>query len=693
MDADLHYPQYAEVSLGIAAKRLFTYGVPEEFLGRVRKGVRVLVQLRTRQRVGVVVRLRTKTSIRPVKPVLAVLDSIPVLSRKMLKLLEWVASYYVAPLGAVIEAAIPSGLAGQAEHKGGQASQGKRRSRPGPFDLLSTFPSDLGQEGSAPEGSLELMREQREALSMILSAVDAHQTKPILLRGVTGSGKTEVYLRATEYVLSRRRSALILVPEISLTPALLALFIRRFGRRAGILHSRLTRAQRAAQWQRARNGDAKVIIGVRSAVFAPLRRLGLIVVDEEHEGTYKQEKQPFYNARDVAVVRASIERCPVVLCGATPSLETFYNASRGKYQSFFMSQRVDNRPLAKVDVVDMRQQSLQDQPIFSEQARQALKEALDDGQQALLFVNRRGFSPFLTCLRCGYIFRCDHCDTTLVYHRVGNALVCHLCGASRQRPSVCDLCHSEELGLIGFGTQRVQEEAARLFPNARILRMDSDAISTRRKYERALSAIYKNEVDLIVGTQIVAKGHNFPHLALAIVMLADTILNLPDFRAAERTFQLLTQVCGRPGRHGRPGRVILQTYSADHYAIKAAASQDYELFYEEEIGFRRRLALPPVTRMAAVLVSAKQWNRAKEAARLCGEILRDRLPDNIFVLGPAEAPIAKLRDRYRFQALVRSYSSARLHSFLSRKFEEFKKAQIDKKGVRITLDVDPASLL
>ncbi|MBN2209201.1 MAG: primosomal protein N' [Candidatus Coatesbacteria bacterium] len=691
------HSQFADVSLGIGANKCFTYAVPQHLTEEVAVGKRVIVELRSRQRVGVVMRLVSHCSLSSVKEIISVVDSVPILSRRMLKLVEWVASYYVAPLGTVVDAAIPHGL-GDLEAKGrcGEAGAVGRKGRR-PLDILSSLPADLWVDAEMQD--LELTDGQEDALSRIIAATDARDARPLLLHGVTGSGKTEVFLRATEYVLKKGKRALILVPEISLTPALLSLFGNRFGDRAGIFHSKLTPAQRRDQWERAYHGELDVIIGVRSAVFAPLRRLGLIVVDEEHEATYKQDSAPFFNARDVALVSGCLFKCPVVLCGATPSLGTFHNACREKYQYIFLSERVDSRPLANVSVIDMRPEAsprsvkLWGPAILSSKARDAVGETLAAGEQVLLFVNRRGFSPFLTCGRCGHVFRCDHCDITLTYHSTRSSIICHLCGAIRPLPKLCDACRSDEIRFIGFGTEKVQEEAARLFPDANILRMDSDAISTRRKYERALSSITRGEVDVIVGTQIVAKGHNFPHLTLVVVVLADTILNLPDFRAAERTFQLLTQVSGRPGRHGRQGTVLLQTYSPEHYAIKAAAAQDYASFYEQEMKFRTRLGLPPLTRLASVLVSGKDYKWTLRAAESVGDVLRAGRSDNIHVLGPAEAPIAKLKDRYRFQAFVRSYSSQRLHGFLLDRLKALEKVKIGPSDIRIAVNVDPSSML
>jgi len=719
------YEQYAEVSLGIGIKKCFTYAVPQHLSRDVAVGKRVIVELRSRQRIGVVMRLNSYCSLPSVKEVISVVDSMPVLSRRMLKLIEWVASYYLAPLGTVVEAAIPHGLGevkAQIREGGVERTSGKGRR---PINIVSSLPAGLWAD--AEKEDFQLTQGQRDALSRIIAATDAKDTKPILLHGVTGSGKTEVFLRATEHVLKKGKRALILVPEISLTPALLSLFARRFGDKAGIFHSKLTPAQRRDQWERAYRGEVDVVIGVRSAVFAPLARLGLIVVDEEHEATYKQARAPHFNARDVAVVSGSIFRCPVVLCGATPSLETFYNSEINKYQYIFLSQRVDSRPLAVVSVIDMRQEAshLADgalepaiasgdgraaksvcSSIVSREARDAVGKTLAAGEQSLLFMNRRGFSPFLICGKCGHVFRCDHCDITLTYHSDRSLIVCHLCGAKRPVPARCDACRSEEIRFIGFGTEKVQEEAARLFPDANILRMDSDAISTRRKYERALSSIMRGEVDIIVGTQIVAKGHNFPHLTLVVVVLADTILNLPDFRAAERTFQLLTQVSGRPGRfsrhgsrgandvcHAKQGTVLLQTYSPQHYAIKAAAAQDYASFFEQEMKFRTRLGLPPLTRLASLLVSGKDYRRTSRAAECVGEVLRAGQSDNIHILGPAEAPIAKLKDRYRFQAFVRSYSSTRLRSFLLDRLKNLKRAKTGGSDIRLTVDIDPSSML
>ena len=686
------YSLYAEVALSLGVRKCFTYAVPNDLLQEAKVGKRVIVQLRSRQRVGVIMHLTSHCSLKSVKEIISIIDQLPILSREMLRLLEWVASYYVAPLGTVVQAAVLHGLGDVGAHDAKASKRQTRRTRR-PMDIVSSLPAGLWSGPNGGEGALELSPGQRDALKKITEAIDSRDTKPILLHGVTGSGKTEVFLRATEHVLQCGKRALILVPEISLTPALLALFSRRFGDKAGVFHSKLTPAQRRDQWERAYRGAVDVVIGVRSAIFAPIKRLGLIVVDEEHEATYKQDRAPFFNARDVAVVAGSIFKCPVVLCGATPSVGTFYNSSKGKYRYIFLSKRVDLRPMADVEVIDMRKETLEGSSILTKTAQDAMEKALADGDQVLLFINRRGFAPFLTCKRCGYVFRCEHCDITLTYHSATGSLVCHLCGRRRPVPTRCDACQSEEIEFIGFGTEKVEKEAMRLFPGANVLRMDSDAISTRRMYDRALASITSGEVDIIVGTQIVAKGHNFPHLRLAIVVLADTILNLPDFRAAERTFQLLTQVSGRPGRQGKQGKVLLQTYSPDHYSIKAAAAQDYLVFFNQEIEFRRKLGLPPVTRLASLIVSGRDAEKARSTAERLGEILREGRVDDIHVLGPAEAPIAKLKDRYRFQTFVRSYSSSRLHTFLASKLERMKQAKIKPSDVRIVVNVDPVSML
>ncbi|MBN1591825.1 MAG: primosomal protein N' [Candidatus Coatesbacteria bacterium] len=687
------YSLFADVSIGIGTKIAFTYAVPEHLVASVAPGKRVVVELRNRQRVGVVMRLSSKCSLPSVKEIASVIDSMPVLSSRMMKLIEWVAEYYLAPIGSVVEAAIPRGLDDIAPGYRDETQSKRRRGKP-PINVAALASvSEFCTDGWEFDLELKLNEEQKAALARIIAAADAKDPKPILLHGVTGSGKTEVFLRAAEHVIRKGRRALVLVPEISLTPALLSLLAHRFGERAGVFHSKLTPAQRRDQWERAHSGEVDIVIGVRSAVFAPLSKLGLIVVDEEHETTYKQGGSPFYNARDVAVMSASIHACPVVLSGATPSLETFYNSSRGKYEHIFLSKRVDSRPMAEVSMLDLRQRQIVAPSVLTLEAREAISKTLAAGEQVLLFMNVRGFSSFLTCSKCGYVFRCDHCDITLTHHSARDSLVCHLCGNSRRVPRQCDSCHSEKIVSFGFGTERVEDEAARIFPDAKILRMDSDAISTRKKYESALTAITRGDVDIIVGTQITAKGHNFPHLTLAVVVLADIILNLPDFRAAERTFQLLTQVCGRPGRHGKQGKVLLQTYSPEHCAIKAAAAQDYALFFEQEMKFRKKLGLPPLTRLASILITGRDQDKTMVAAELVGELLRSGLTEDISILGPAEAPIAKLKDRFRFQAFARSYNSKRLHAYLHHKLKEFEKAKLGSGGVRISVDIDPVSML
>src|SRR5437773_11421777 len=429
---------------------------------------------------------------------------------------------------------------------------------------------------------------QQEAFTQIRDAIVAGQFRTFLLHGVTGSGKTEVYLNAIETALAARRSAMLLVPEIALTPAMAGQFFARFGDRVAILHSAFSDSERADQWRKIRSGDAGVVVGTRSGVFAPVRNLGLIVVDEEHDQSYKQEETPRYNGRDVAIVRAQSAGACVVLGSATPSLESRYNADRGKYTLIELPERIEQRPLPQVELIDMREEFLdtRKQNTFSRRLVEAISQRLESGEQVMILLNRRGFSAFVACRACGERIQCRNCAVTLTYHRRDRRLLCHYCNYAEREPRVCPKCQSEHIYFLGQGSERVESELHREFPRAHIARLDRDTVTGRRRYETILQGFRERSFDVLVGTQMIAKGHDIPNVTLVGVISADIGLNLPDFRAAERTFQLLTQVAGRAGRGDLPGIVLVQTINPDHYAVRMAAMQDYQAFYEKELNFR-----------------------------------------------------------------------------------------------------------
>jgi primosomal protein N' (replication factor Y) len=534
--------------------------------------------------------------------------------------------------------------------------------------------------------------QQQAAFDRIAAAIRAKQFHTFLLHGVTGSGKTEVYLNAIEACVAEGRSALLLVPEIALTPAVAGQFFSRFGDRVAILHSAFTDVERSDQWRRIRSGAASVVVGTRSGVFAPVRNLGLIVVDEEHDGSYKQEETPRYNGRDVAIVRAQNAGACVVLGSATPSLESRYNAERGKYTLLELPGRIEARPLPTVELIDMRQEFLETrkQATFSRKLVEALEQRLGNGEQTIVLLNRRGFSSFVACRACGERIQCMNCSLTLTFHKRDRRLLCHYCGYAEKVPSVCPKCASEQIYFLGLGSEKVEEELHRAFPAARIARLDRDTVTGKRQYETILQEFREGNYDMLVGTQMIAKGHDIPNVTLVGVVSADVGLGMPDFRAAERTFQLLTQVAGRAGRGSLPGIVLVQTINPDHYAIRLAAAQDYRAFYAKEIHFRRMMHYPPFSAMANVLVRSEKQEMAMRMSSELGVLLMPP-PEKLRIMGPAQAPVPRLKNEYRYQFLIKAASRKALNELLQR----IRAFASEKKwgATALVIDVDPLSLM
>jgi primosomal protein N' (replication factor Y) len=558
--------------------------------------------------------------------------------------------------------------------------------------LATLYPEPVVPQIGAGRARHELNPAQTAALEQIRAALGDRHFRAFLLHGVTGSGKTEVYLNAIEGVVAQDRSALVLVPEIALTPAMASQFFSRFGDQVAILHSAFTDVERSEQWRRVRSGNARVVVGTRSCVFAPVRNLGLIVVDEEHDSSYKQEETPRYHGRDVALVRAQSAGACVLLGSATPSLESRYNAERGKYTLLELPSRIEARPLPRVELVDMRQEFLETRKpaTFSRKLLQALEERLQNGEQSIVLLNRRGFSSFVACRACGNRIQCVNCSVTLTYHKRDRRMLCHYCGYAERVPSECPKCDSEHLYFLGVGSEKVEEELHHAFPKARIARLDRDTVSGKRHYETILRDFQEGKYDILAGTQMIAKGHDIPNVTFVGVVSADIGLGMPDFRAAERTFQLLTQVAGRAGRGSLPGSVLIQTINPDHYAVRLAAAQDYSAFYQQELHFRRMMHYPPFSAIANLLVRSE---KKEMAMRMSGELHALFLPppEKLRILGPAEAPVPRLKNEYRYQFLIKSASRKALHGLLQR-VRAF--ASERKWGpTALVIDVDPVSLL
>jgi primosomal protein N' (replication factor Y) len=538
----------------------------------------------------------------------------------------------------------------------------------------------------------ELNEHQSEAFRAIAAAIAERRFQAFLLEGVTGSGKTEVYLRSIEATLAAGRNALLLVPEIGLTPAVAGQFFHRFGDQVAILHSAFGDAERAEQWRRIRGGRAGVVVGTRSGVFAPVQNLGLVVVDEEHDGSYKQQETPRYHGRDVALMRAKEASAVVILGSATPSIETRWNAEHGKYTRLSLPERIAQRPLPQVNVVDMRAEFLETkkQATFSRRLLEEMTRRLQQREQTILLLNRRGFSSFMVCRACGERLQCANCSVVLTHHQGDRRMLCHYCGYAEKIPRECPKCGSDYIQFLGAGSERVEEELHRQFPQARIARLDRDTASGKGAFERILQSFRDGEIDILVGTQMIAKGHDVPNVTLVGVVLADIGLSMPDFRAAERSFQLLTQAAGRAGRGGTPGQVIIQTLNPEHYAIRFASEQNYEGFYNKESGFRKWLRYPPFAACANVLVRAQKQEDALRMATQLGYELTPA-PEGVRVMGPAEAPVVRVRDEFRYQILLKAAVRRTLRETVKklRAFAEREKWS----ATALVIDVDPISLM
>lgn len=812
---------FCNVALPVPLRSTFTYAVPDSLRGTVQPGSRVLVPFRKKSMVGVVVEMSDQPPANAkVREIIKMMEFAPALTPRLIELAQWIANYYLAPIGEVFRSMLPpvtelklhreiilrpAGRAAAESLGGGELSHGlsaaeaaflekanakrdpvpftvtakmgissqslqrllqrglidirerlletKRKSQTvvswkassenvgrelkekeekvralleterGPLPLPQLLklaqvsrslidrmlaggllesweePVDPAEDpfdtGYSPPAH-ELNAEQESTMKAIRARFELGEFGVQLLHGVTGSGKTEVYLRCVQETLARGKTAIILVPEIALT-----LWIGRqcrswFGAKyegVAVLHSSLSDVERAREWWRVRNGEARVVVGTRSAVFAPLQNLGLIIVDEEQENSYKQEETPRYNGRDVAIVRAKSEGALALLGSATPSLETYHHARSGKYGLLTLASRVENRSLAGVEVVDLRedfQQTHKTSPI-SAALQAGIQECLAGGTQALVLINRRGYSWSVLCRSCGASVQCFNCSISMTYHKSRNRLECHYCGSIQQVPKQCPKCQSQYVYFFGEGSEHLEERLRKEFPGARIARLDRDTARTKRQYQEMLGAFAGGALDILVGTQMLAKGHDFQRVTLVGVVSADSSLSMPDFRAAERTFQLLTQVAGRAGRGELPGRVLIQTYYPEHYAIQDAVRQDYSAFFEREMHFRTMMAYPPLTSLANVIVRDTSLEKAIKWSRKLSEYFSPHDGHTVRILGPATAPLARLKKEHRFQFLLKSPKRSILTKLLSGAMTFCDTQEIPQTAVLV--DMDPLSLL
>ncbi|ANT56551.1 MULTISPECIES: primosomal protein N' [Bacillus] len=544
-----------------------------------------------------------------------------------------------------------------------------------------------------PSTPLDLTAEQAEAAKPIHQAVSDDKHETFLLHGVTGSGKTEIYLQTIDHVLQKGKEAIVLVPEISLTPQMVQRFKERFGSNVAVLHSGLSTGEKYDEWRKIHRKEVKLVVGARSAVFAPFENLGMIIIDEEHESSYKQEEMPRYHAKDVAIERAGRHQCPVVLGSATPSLESYARAKKGVYTLLTLKRRVNQQQLPHVSLIDMREELRNgNRSMFSEELMLRLKEVLERKEQAVLFLNKRGYSSFVMCRDCGYVEQCPHCEISLTYHRFQKRLKCHYCGHEAPVPAECPECHSEHIRYFGTGTQRVEEELTKVLPEARVIRMDVDTTSRKGAHEKLLTSFGNKEADILLGTQMIAKGLDFPDVTLVGVLSADTSLHIPDFRSSEKTFQLLTQVSGRAGRHEKAGSVIIQSYTPSHYSIELTKQHDYEAFYEQEMLHRRHQSYPPFYFLAMVTVSHEEVTKAAHVTDKIVQFLKMNCAPNTRILGPAASPIAKIKDRYRYQCVIKYKRENELASLL-RKIQDHYQKEMEQKQLMISIDMNPYMMM
>lgn len=737
-------PQIARILLDQSLNRPLDYLIPEGWEWRVAVGSRVRVPLKNRFLLGTVIELPVSSPIANPREITAVMNDRPIIRPVLLRLAQWLASYYLCKEDVALRAVLPQVV--RAAKLGPQQRKAVELTQPisaeeieeiarrapkqaaileeiknkGGAVLLTTLEDSLCGVQSAittlikhgrlksitldierdphaletflSSPALPLNPEQAEALRCVCEAID-HPQKPILLHGITGSGKTEVYLQAVDYALCQGKTALILVPEISLAPQTVERFKSRFADRqqeVAVLHSHLSEGERRDEWFKIHSGRAKIVIGARSAVFAPLENLGIIIVDEEHENSYKQEETPKYHARDVAVMRSTMEPCAILLGSATPSTESYHNTTVGKYCLLEIKNRADDRQLPIIRILDLRIQKARSGPdsVFSVPLTQAVLSRLEKKEQVILFLNRRGYSTSLLCSACGYVATCPDCSVSLTYHRGSERLLCHICGHSARSPKSCPSCKDPGIRFSGTGTQKVEEMVQKAFPKAKVARMDADAMSRKNAYQETLNKFRTGSIDILVGTQMIAKGLHFPNVTLVGIVNADLGLHIPDFRAGERTFQLLTQVAGRAGRGEMEGEVMIQTFTPFAPAIQFARHHNYLGFWEQEKEFREQFLYPPFARMILLTVRSPLEDLAERTAQELRERLHANLPVGV-ILGEANpAPLTKAKGNFRFQISLRSPRSISLAAHLRKSLQGFTLPT----DVHLVTDVDPYSL-
>jgi primosomal protein N' (replication factor Y) (superfamily II helicase) len=743
----------ARVTLEIALRKEFDYLVPSDLAGQVDVGSRVEVPFGPRSVFGCVTAILAESPYPQLKAIKRIVGAQTLVTPKVLRLARWMGEYYCCPPEVALKSVLPEVI--RRETPGWRERLFVRAmAPPGQFPKLSPRQQEIwnvieerrempltelleitkstagtvkrledkgliaiapeiserdpyGREAILPSQPLPLNEEQQAALDALKRAMDgdaptktakrAPTGQTFLLLGVTGSGKTEVYLQALEHALQQGKGGIVLVPEISLTPQTVERFKARFSHGpnqtlVAVLHSHLSSGERHDEWHKIRQGRARIVIGARSAVFAPIDPLGLIIVDEEHEGSYKQEEAPRYHARDMAVVRGQMENAAVVLGSATPSMETFYNCQQGKYTLMELPKRIDERKMPIVRVVDMRHALFRGNsiPIFSSQLIEAITQRLERQEQTILFLNRRGYASALQCPKCGYVAGCPNCSLSLTYHRREQKICCHICSHAEVAPALCPACRNPAIRFSGIGTQRVEENLVKLFPQARVVRMDSDSLKRKEDYRRILGDFRTGKIDILLGTQMIAKGLHFPNVTLVGIIYADMALHRPDFRAGERTFQLLTQVSGRAGRGDVEGEVVVQAFTPHHPAIQFARRHDFAGFYDQETGFRKELQFPPFSRVALLTVRSRNEEKAKFTSAHLRGLIEKSCGDfkQLIISGPAPAPLQRAEGYYRYHLMLRTRQMTALSKRLAVVAQELSLPD----DVVLVVDVDPVEL-
>ncbi|NUO07691.1 MAG: primosomal protein N' [Candidatus Brocadia sp.] len=738
---------YAEVVVNIPLQKVFHYSIPPYLRENLAAGMRVKIPFGNKITTGFCVGFTGTPFTDKTKDILGVIDKTPLANDLMLEITRWLSSHYCCGWGEAISAVIPPVVRSNRKEKwntfarcSGQTStlnqesllQMKSRAskQARALEILLEHSNEISAkelirisgckmpglrqlekkgfiilENRLPDAvntyrttgqlqqHLTLTQEQQNAFDTICKKLTQPKPGVILLHGITGSGKTEIYLQAITRSIEQGRKALFLVPEISLTPQTIQRIRARFNRVA-VLHSNLLGTVHQSEWNDIKEDKVDIVIGARSSIFAPLKNVGLIIIDEEHENTYKQENNPRYNARDIAILRATYENALVIMGTATPSLESYHQALNGNYEKVVLSKRIGERQLPPVDIVDMGEEvrKRRGYNIISQRLQYYMNQSLARNEQVILFLNRRGFAPYINCKRCGFVLKCQRCDIPMTFHKKFNTTLCHYCHAETRPPESCPDCLANTINYRGFGTEKIEEEIRNKFPDCKIIRMDSDSMRVRDAYEKALTAFERGEFHILLGTQMIAKGLDFPNVTLVGVISADTLLNLPDFRASERTFQLISQVAGRTGRGTKGGRVVVQSFNPRHYSITYAAAHDYEGFARKELEYRKQLNYPPFGKLARIVFRGPKEDKAKEKASIVGDKLKEFAKthgDHLKILGPSPAPVTKINNLFRWHILLKAQNHTSIHDALQGIAEMLKPS----KSVQTMVDVDPYMML